>query len=370
MMAKVNDLLTVVLPLKGREDFTFRTMDYLNESEFPFRLIIADGSKGETVSEVLSLAERFPKVNYTYIRYPFDESYSQFYRKMVSALSEVQTPYVSWIDNDCLPVIEGLCESVEFLESHAAYSTCRGQHIDFKLSPLANGESSPLQGSSISIDQDYFDQEDTIWSSFEDDNLLSRISDWSHCTNIMFYNVHRIRTLSEVWEFTLKNDCLDLTSIDLSLALHALVYGKSKVIDIPFIMRQQNSPDSVSRDMIGRMDILDRMFLEKWTRDIGQLVDDIAGKASEAGKVSKAEAFLQIRLALKNHYADRLFAYLERRELAKRNSVGASVGGARKMPVSCATGSITISQPAEAHPALRRVVSFLIKDEAGAARVS
>jgi glycosyltransferase domain-containing protein len=363
-MANSNDLLTLVLPLKGRAEFTFRIMEYLDKSRFPFKLIIADGSGTETVSDTLSFAENFPNIDYTYIKYPFDESYSHYYRKMVSALSDVRTPYVSLIDNDCFPVVEGLHESLAFLESHNGYSTCRGQHIDFKLNPFANSEGDLLHGSTISINPVYFDRKHTIWNSFESDSPLERISEWSHCMNIMHYNVYRTNTLAEAWKFISANNCCDIFFCEIVLALNALARGKSKVIDIPFIVRQQNSPDSVSKDMIERMDILDRMFVEKWTRDINQLMNDVAIKVSEAGDCSKSEAFSQVRQALKNHYADRLFSYLERRELAKRNIDDKSIGVSQDKPISCAAENITISQAKEVHSSLRAIISFLTKDEA------
>jgi hypothetical protein len=179
--------------------------------------------------------------------------------------------------------------------------------------------------------------------------------------NVIYYNVHRTKTLTKAWTFLSKNDCLDLIFCELATALNALVCGKSKVIDSPYIMKQQNTPSSTSKDWIRKMDILDRMFVEKWTQDINQLINDIANKASEAGNCVKAEALPQIRLALKNHYADRLFSYLEQRDLAKKKANSKSVEISQKIPKSCGAENITISQPREVHSSLRQIVSFLTK---------
>ncbi len=368
-MLSSSDLLTLVLPIKGRAEFTFRIMEYFDHGRFPFKVIIADGGDDGAVSSALSRAGNFPNVDYRYVKYPFDESYLHYYRKMVSALLEVRTPYAFLIDNDCFPVIEGLHESVAFLESHPGYSTCRGQHIDFHLNSFSNNASALLYGSSISINPDYFDRKNTIWSSFESDSPLERILEWSHCMNVMFYNVHRTRTLIEAWEFLSVNDCLDLILCELATALSALVCGKSKVIDIPFIMKQQNSPDSVSKDMIRRMDILDRVFVEKWTRDINQLINHIAHKVSGAGVCVQSEAAAQVKIALKNHYADRLYSYLIQRNMANGSINAEDMPSSQGLTSGCNVKDIVISQPEEAHSSLRQIVSFLMKGQLKSFRV-
>lgn len=365
-MKKANELLTLVLPLKGRAEFTFRIMEFLDRSKFPFKLIIADGGDNEAVSKVLSREENFPNVDYRYIKYPFDESYSHYYRKMVSALSEVRTPYVSLIDNDCFPVLEGLNESVIFLESHPAYSACRGQHIDFKLEPFPGGDDDPLYGQAISIGLVYFDRNHTIWRSFESDNPLERILDWSHCMNIMHYSVYRINILTAAYAFISKNDCCDLIFCETAFALTALAYGKTRVIETPSIIRQQNSPESASKEMISKMDILDRMFLEKWTRDLNQLIKDVAIKVSEVGGCLESEANSRIRLALKNHYADRLYTYLERRERSKRAISEDEIDMPRKASEDHVSEPFSLSQFTEIEKKLRGQTAFLTRDQSDA----
>lgn len=355
-MQNPDELLTLVLPLKGRTDFSLRIMEYLDQTRFPFKLIIADGGDDDGVGKILSGAENFPNVDFRYLRYPFDKAYSDYYRKMVSALSEVRTPYVSLIDNDCFPVLEGLTESVEFLQSNPGYSTCRGQHIDFVLAPFPGAEGDLLRGSSLAIDPDYFDRAHTIWNSFVSDDPLERIMEWSHCMNIMHYNVYRTDVLAGAWKFILANDCCDLFFCEIALALNALASGKTKVLDVPFIMRQQNSPESVSRIAIRNMDILDRMFVEKWTKDINQLINEIADMASRSGNKPKSEAVSKTRLALKNHYADRLYSYLQKRNMAKAEAGDASPGSSRQ---------IIVSRPEDVESSLRGIVEFLMHKSLG-----
>ena len=107
--------LTILLTLKDRPLFTFRWMAYANSIRFPFKVLIADGGKDETVPKVLSDKTNFPNVNYEYIRYPYDVTYAEYYSKVVDALSHVKTPFAVMADNDDFFIVEGLRLAVEFL---------------------------------------------------------------------------------------------------------------------------------------------------------------------------------------------------------------------------------------------------------------
>lgn len=361
-MQNIDNLLTVVLPLKGRAAFTFRTMEYLAAVNFPFKLIVADGGGDDAVSKVLDSKGSYPNVNYEYINYPFDKDYSHYYRKMVSAISAVSTPYVALLDNDCFPLVDAMRESVVHLNEHTEYSACRGQHIDFMLNPLVDEDENPLYGRSISIDPVYFDRKHSIWSSFERDTPLARIADWSHATCLMHYNIYRKDILLDAWKFISENECCDLYFCEFALALNALAHGKTKVLDFPFTFRQQNSPESASKEMVKRMDILDRFFFEKWTKDINQLIHYVAGtvQTQEGGSTSKSTE--AVRIALKNHFADRLLPYLEKRKSAMRTDEGARNDSNRSKASADLSEKIAILQPKDAHPKLREVAQFLIKD--------
>ena len=38
------------------------------------------------------ICENFPKVNYEYIRYPYDQTYEEYYSELDSLISKVKTP--------------------------------------------------------------------------------------------------------------------------------------------------------------------------------------------------------------------------------------------------------------------------------------
>ena len=44
-MKSIENKLTILLTLKGRESFTYRWLEYSNNIRLPFRIYIADGEK-------------------------------------------------------------------------------------------------------------------------------------------------------------------------------------------------------------------------------------------------------------------------------------------------------------------------------------
>src|SRR5712692_10550063 len=119
--------LTILLTLKDRALFTFRWMSYVNSINFPFKVLIADGGKNEAVPKVLSNRANFPNIDYEYIRYPYDQTYAEYYSKVVDALSRIKTPFVVMADNDDFFIVNGLRRAVQFLSSHPEYIACGGQ---------------------------------------------------------------------------------------------------------------------------------------------------------------------------------------------------------------------------------------------------
>ena len=94
-----NDL-TIVLTLKDRVPFTYRWIKYMNDMKCPYKILIADGGKDKSIEEHLSDSSNYPDLNYVYIRYPYDETIDDFYRKLENILSQVQTKYHLYADND------------------------------------------------------------------------------------------------------------------------------------------------------------------------------------------------------------------------------------------------------------------------------
>jgi glycosyltransferase domain-containing protein len=317
-MSDRNKSLTVLLPLRDRVELTYRWMDYADQSRFPFKVVIADGGSDEKLVADLSSKDFYPNLDYQYKKFLYDSDLSHYYAKMVSLLSDIKTPFVALTDNDSFPIASGLEKSLHFLLEHPEYSACRGQHLDFVLEGFPEGKEAYVFGPRLKIHRLYYDKRHTIWKSLEADDPLERIEDWSHCTNINYYNVHRREHVLAAWQFIAECDLMDLFVTDIAVTFFTLAAGKTKVFDFPFMMRQQNTPVAASKEAARRADILDRMFIEKWTADINRLMEAAAWEVCKTSKIGRVEIISRIKMCLKNHYADRLFTFLKQREISMK----------------------------------------------------
>lgn len=117
--------LTILLPLKGRPLHTLRFLWHAERCRLPYRFLIADGQVHPSLARLLeSSAAVFPNLDITYIRYPDDASFSEFYLKMANAAARVTTPYVMQVDNDDFIMRAGLDWCMDFLDAHANYTSC------------------------------------------------------------------------------------------------------------------------------------------------------------------------------------------------------------------------------------------------------
>ena len=135
MSQSEDKLVTVVLLLKGRPEYTKRWLTYASLDEFPFKILIADGSLGNEAEQLLSDKNAFPNLDIEYVRYPPDVGRRDFYAKTADAVSRVKTPYLIKAANDDFYSVDGIRKSVAFLEEHPEYSGARGIIADFTLNP-------------------------------------------------------------------------------------------------------------------------------------------------------------------------------------------------------------------------------------------
>jgi len=275
--ADIDRDLTVLLPLKGRPEFTLRWMKYADSVRFPFRVLIADGGEDDTGRKVLSNKANFPNVDYEYLRHPYDQTYAEYYSKVVDALSRIATPFVAMADNDDLFVIDGLKLSTEFLCAHPDYSACGGQFGYFWITPSEEyGNQSVLYGKQI----------DSKWQwntqSIIEETAAQRIQ--KQCSSYFYtqYDVQRTEELKSRFE-TLR----DLNLKDLYLAEYLLVFltgvaGKIKRLDRLYAMRQMNAPQTSSGTHDEKFgDAFERMLAESWSDDFGKFVKAVAAALAE-----------------------------------------------------------------------------------------
>ena len=246
--------LTIVLTLKGREEFSFRWMEYMNEKKCPYEIVIADGGCDSYLELKLRNTSNYPNITYKYIRYPYDADFDIFIKKLENVISIIKTDYILLADNDDFYILEKIPEFIEFLEKNSDYIGARGQLVDFEVFDKYRDSKAKVRGNkykAYSMDS----------PSIEDESNLIRISKvcdgmdrYNYYMN--WYSILRTKYLQKTWKNLLSLPVKE--AIVLEILVHVLLMnsGKLKIMPIPFYLRQANTSE------FGATLVFENKFLE------------------------------------------------------------------------------------------------------------
>ena len=246
--------LTITLTLKGRDEFTYRWMDYMNNIACPYKILIADGGDNKFLEEHLRNHSNYPLINYEYIRYPFDETISHFFKKLENLISKVKTEYILQADNDDFFLLDRIPELIDFLKNNHDYISARGQLVNFEVFNKKGISKAQVRGSR-------YEASAILSESIDSDCPLQRVE--KLCLGMAkndyysnWYSITKTKTLKKVWKnlITLQNK--ETITIEILAHIFLLIEGKIKVINKPFYLRQSNT--SVFGDTL----IVNNKFLE------------------------------------------------------------------------------------------------------------
>lgn len=273
--------LSILLTLKDRPSFTFRWMAYANTIKLPFKILLADGGADETVPRVLERKANYPNLNFEYIRYPYDQTFVEYYDKVADALARVETPLVALADNDDFSVVSGLVQSVEFLSQHKNYSTCRGNIGHCVIHPNEN-DSVETYGTQVTFTPQSYPND-----SIDQDTALGRLKGHFSFYEPSWYDVHRTEQLRAWFQALRELNIGDLYLAELLISCFAVIAGKIKRGDFFYLLRQSFTPDSEGTRKSG---VLDRMLLETWSADFKKYVDSLAAALAVQDHIAVDEA--------------------------------------------------------------------------------
>ena len=114
-------------------NFPRRWMSFAAKYLDKFTIIVADGSGLEEIENYFKNDLSIKKLNFRYIKYPKDQTYSDYFAKLSDSINKVETKYIILADDDDFLSFQGIKKSVEFLENNNDYVTCRGIIGGFRL---------------------------------------------------------------------------------------------------------------------------------------------------------------------------------------------------------------------------------------------
>lgn len=281
-MSDSSSNLTILLVLKDRVELTYRWMDYANLVKFPFKVLIADGGSDKSVERRLSIKGRYENVDYHYLRYPYDNTYLDFYTKLATALSKIDTDYVALADNDDFFIVNSLIKSVDFLSKNPEYISCGGETGGLFIKDKKSFEIGLSAHKPFDIDQD---------------DPVERIRELLNCYEVTYYDVHRTGQLKLIFHELMKLNPSDLFISEIVTTSLAAVGGKVKKNDYLYMVRQNNTPGSTAVEIQKMNNYFGRMFVDSWSRDCRNFFTTVAKALS-----NKSETPDDMELVVTQHY--------------------------------------------------------------------
>ncbi len=274
---------TVLLMLKDRFPFTERWLNYMAAIKFPYKIFIADGSADDQAKDYLEANKaKFRDLDIAYVRYPYDESYSVYYKKIADALGKIRTKYVSVSDNDDFYVVEGIARSIEFLESNLDYSSCRGEISSIAVyAPSNRPDLKFLYGKTGDIVYKYYYGE-----SIELEGSSQRVMRHATKYDPTFYDVHRTSHLKKCFETLRDINPENLYVAEFLTSYLTVASGKIKRLPCLYYVRQTNAPGSSNAAEAKRYDFFERMLLPSWSHDYNSMADAVGRIISEKDNIT------------------------------------------------------------------------------------
>jgi len=279
----MNKDLTIVLLLKDQVNFTWRWFKYQNETSLPFKVIVADGGKDESVERILKDKSLFSNVNYEYIRYPYDKDVSTFFKKVSHALSLVQTKYVVLASGDDFYLGASLHNAVNFLNEKKDYVSSREDIYDFRVKPInKQGQKEDTYGKMINIVRLYTNSSNT------EDTALKRVRTLSEYSNSLWHDVCRTEKLKQSYQILVDSKIVDLDLSD--RLINYLLATQGKIHRGKGLYMLHQSHQGGLGHVLARRDTFDWIITDSWPKDVNKIFDIVAQKIAEIDGVKKESA--------------------------------------------------------------------------------
>jgi glycosyltransferase domain-containing protein len=231
--------LTVILTLKGREEFTYRWMQYMNDNHFPYRILIADGGNNQELENHLGEFSNYPNLDYEYIRYPYDASLEDYYRKLYNVLNRVETEYVLNADNDDFYSFSNMKGHLDFLDKNRDFVASRGSLVNLEIFDRQFNPISSSRGHTfrcIHVKAESIDMESDLERI---DHLCEGMSLNDYYSN--WYSITRTSVLVDIWKNLVELSIKEVIVLEILSHVMMVKVGKIRITKEPFYIRQSHS---------------------------------------------------------------------------------------------------------------------------------
>jgi glycosyltransferase domain-containing protein len=228
--------LTIVLLTFNRPKFLLRFVKYYNYFKFPFKLIIADGSKKEINTVIYSEITKNKNILYKAIN-------KNFYHRIYQSLKLVNTEYVKFAADDDFFFKTTIEKCINYLSINKNYNIAGGKFINFELKN--------------NLYYDYLFNLNYIYDvkDLTSNNTQKKLIKFYRSLNSNIWFVQRTKILLKSVKLTLKVFNTDIEFRDHFFETINVLKGKRKMFSQPLVMHQfyNNSEASKRPSMLERL---------------------------------------------------------------------------------------------------------------------
>lgn len=263
--------LTIVLTLKGREEFTYRWLKYMNDIKCSYKILIADGGNNPDLEKYLRSNNNYPNLNYEYIKYPLDKDIQTYYNKLLNVLSKVSTEYTLLADNDDFYILDQIPDLIEYLDRNQDFVAARGKLVNFEVFDNLGISKGKLNGIKYKATPVYAPSIESDSKLDRIDNLCRGMSIYDYYNN--WYSIIRSKVLIEIWNKLITPQIKDVIVIEILFHILIVESGKVKVFDTLFYLRQLNT-SSFGDTLIEGNEFLERCLVNNSLSEFNYAVEN------------------------------------------------------------------------------------------------
>lgn len=288
--------LTVILLVKGREDFTERWLNYMSQIKFPYKIIIADGEDDGMIKNLLEKNDQRWSLDIKFYQFNTHGGYSPYFKMMKSAIAAAETKYVMLCDNDDFILPNALIEILNFLSKNPTYVSAGGKIVNFEIdhyNDIPYGKEvnflKPYSYSRLDEPEENFTNHiKSVFSNFQPN----------------FYNIFYKEALEIVANDIVELDFSTLVPMEFFIQLRVATLGKSKIFSNHSHYLRQKGTSQTSNDFDFFKDLVKT-----------NLPDDIRRMSKKIAHIQSDENIYEV---IQSQYAEYLNHYMSHTTLKYR----------------------------------------------------
>ena len=225
--------VTIIIPIHNRILFLPQVLEYYRyfKDQIKPRIIVADSSSPENLTQNRDAIKKFNDVNIAYI--PIQGANRTLFHKIAEALDSVETEFCVCCADDDFITASGLKETVEFLKNNKDFVAAHGNYISFY-----------TKSSSYNNHEEFYWQPIYSNHSIEPDLPSERLTDQFLNYKQTLYAVHRTDVLKRIYREIMANLDIEVRVLlfsELLSAMLASIAGKIKDLNVFYSARREHA---------------------------------------------------------------------------------------------------------------------------------